>query len=148
MSIYCGLFNRAAKLSACFSLQGREWCSPLWHWPETVLVIEVGTAWSASLSRPTNRNWQWNSSVPWVVKGWLQCQFHSNHQGKKFPQRKWGSSICLLFLASLLKNTNKLPEKQQAFWWGNSFPPCFCLFVENTWISQEAVTNITGDQLR
>lgn len=50
MSVYCGLFNRAARLSAYFPLQGREWCSPLWHWPETVFLIEVGTAWSASLS--------------------------------------------------------------------------------------------------
>lgn len=147
MGAYHGLFNRAARFSARFPPGGREQRTPLWHWQGTVLLTEAGTAWFASLSRPTNKKRHWNSSVGWVVKGWLWCQSHSNHQEKKSPQRKKGSSICLLSLASLLKNTNKLPEKQRAFWWGNSFPPCFCLFVENTLISQEALTNATGDQL-
>lgn len=88
-----------------------------------------------------------NSSAGWVVKGWLRCQPHSNHEEKSFAKAKKESSICLLSLASLLKNTNQLPERQQAFWWGSSFPPCFCLFVENTLILQEALTNATGDQL-
>lgn len=30
------------------------------------------------------------SSVGWVVKGWLQCQFHSNHQEKSSPKGKEG----------------------------------------------------------
>jgi len=41
------------------------------------------------------------------------CLPHGNQQ-KKFPKRKARSSVGLPSLALLLKNTNKLPEKQQA----------------------------------
>lgn len=78
-----------------------------------------------SCSSAWHSKWPWGSALHWGGAGdW--CLPHGNQQ-KKFPKRKARSSVGLPSLALLLKNTNKLPEKQQAFRWARSFP--LVLFV-------------------
>lgn len=117
--------SRQAPAFSPRNLCGQWVLSVRQHSSKLAFLLEKGAdgsreaAWAAALHQTAS-----GPRAQLCTRGWRGAGACLMVTSRK---RKERSSISFPSLALLLKNTNKLPEKQQAFWWARSFP--LVLFV-------------------